>query len=543
MSFKDFINIKIQAKGDTHNVKIEKGCSFENNGAIYHVTDDGKLNIFDKENKQWTETDSVKMTGYQFSVFKSVANNTKEKHKNKSIGDVVLSKKDIDESLKQYKEKTLNEDLSKNLPMGYAIEREMIYSKYNTVTAYVNSGNEKTSGTVLIGYGTEKDAQIMSEIVNKKSSAPTETKPNKNSSAKTQEIKQDSVTNNKENEKKPPKSSPALLENLFNNPSIICQKSYVHTVKQGESFLDIARANEMDTYPIINANPQLKEGVDYKVTYSPKGELAKIDVKIVPGQKLNIPARYKVKPGSVKTLEDVSRITGVGQDFLKDFLTVIETHPSHPGKPDLKTYNDGLGTPTIGYGHTGKVRGKALSLAAPITITPEEACELLANDILEHKARVISYLGKENYLNAPQSVQNTIMDISYNKGIWDGFLTPYFNKYTKQVKKDLENKHYSKALAHTTRESFSTNLEERNIYRVISGMQDLSQKDRKKVISSVKSYYKEVCNDLIARHNKRKKKNPKIGDKNWELTFLQEAWEKAGEGFVSGYRMKLNQKS
>lgn len=308
-----------------------------------------------------------------------------------------------------------------------------------------------------------------------------------------------------------------MKENLFNgNPNVIFEKGYVYTVKGGDSFLDIARHNNFDTYPIIKANPQLKEGVDYRVTYSPKGELAKLDVKITPGQKLNIPPRYKVKPGSVKTLSDVTKVTGISQNFLKDFLTVIETHPKHPGQPDLKTYDDGLGTPTIGFGHTGKVRGKALSTDAPINITYAEACELLANDILEHRARVMAYLGKENYLNAPPSVQSTIMDISYNKGIWDGFLTPYFNKYTKQVKSDLENKRYLSALAHTTRESLSTNLKERNIYRVISGMQDLSSKDRKKVMAAVEPYYKKVCKDLRTRHAKRKKKNPKIGDKNWE---------------------------
>lgn len=538
MSIKDFINVKIIAKGKEQNVKIEKGCSFENNGAIYHVDNNGKLNVFDKESQKWSESDSIKMTGYQFSVFQSVADNVKEKHKKKPMGNVVLSKKDIDKSMEQYKNKTLNEDLSKNLPIGYKIENgsEIIYSKYNTVSAYVDSGNPSTSGTVLIGYGTKKDAQIMSEIVNKKSVKSEKTKPSN--------VKPDSALQKTTHPSKPePLQSSLMTENLFSgNSNVICEKGYVYTVKEGDTFLNITKANNLDTYPIIKANPQLKEGIDYKVTYSPKGELAKLDLKIVPGQKLNIPSRYKVKPGSVRTLSDVTKVTGVSQEFLNDFLTVIETHPKHPGQPDLKTYDDGFGTPTIGYGHTGKVRGKALSLRNPINITPAEACELLANDILEHKARVMSYLGKENYLKAPQSVQNTIMDISYNKGIWDGFLTPYFNKYTKQVKKDLENKHYSSALAHTTRESFSTNLEERNIYRVISGMQDLSINDRKKVMAAVEPYYKKVCKDLRARHAKRKKKNPKIGDKNWELTFLHEAWNNAKGNKISGYRMKLNQK-
>ena len=61
----DFVNVKVQIGKTTREVKIEKGCLFENNGGQYIVDDDGKLNVFDKSANTWKTASSIKMTNYQ----------------------------------------------------------------------------------------------------------------------------------------------------------------------------------------------------------------------------------------------------------------------------------------------------------------------------------------------------------------------------------------------------------------------------------------------------------------------------------------------
>jgi lysozyme len=58
------------------------------------------------------------------------------------------------------------------------------------------------------------------------------------------------------------------------------------------------------------------------------------------------------------------------------------------GEPALKTYVDDVGVKTIGWGHTGPVRGKKLTLTT--TITRDEAEQLLSVDIAEAEAVVTS---------------------------------------------------------------------------------------------------------------------------------------------------------
>ena len=46
MAETNFITVKLANRKTS--IKMEKGCSFENNGAIYRINDEGSLNIFDK---------------------------------------------------------------------------------------------------------------------------------------------------------------------------------------------------------------------------------------------------------------------------------------------------------------------------------------------------------------------------------------------------------------------------------------------------------------------------------------------------------------
>ena len=504
----NFFDVNIKLQGSNKKVKIQEGCRFENKNFAYTMRDDGKLSIFDKNTKKTTIGTDIKMTNYQFQIFSAVADNNNEQK-----GKVVLSEADIKTSMAQYKKGGFVKDLLKWLRGNYKVKNPKIFADENKFSAYISNGKQSTSSVLCFQYGVKTQKTSNSANVKPTNTATVDS----NKPDKPQKIE------------KPVKTKGFTGTKLFSHPAIVEKKALVHTVKSGEDIVALAREYEVDTYQIIAANPQLKEGKDYKVTY-PDGGLAKLKSTLKVGQEIVIPARYDVKAGSCKSIKDVARITGVSETYLKDFLTIIEVHASHPGEPDLETYLDDGGTPTIGYGHTGRVDGKPLSAKNKIKITPQKALEILAEDILKHKAMTMAYVGKENYMKAPKSVQEAVLDIAYNKGIWDGYMAPGYSKQTAKVKKDLANMHYASALVHSRREKTGyRGLQLRNLYRFISGLRDLTPKKRKAAMKEMKPYYEKVL--------KQCKKHDK-----WDYEYLKTAWKKAEEGTTTGYRMRINQK-
>ena len=489
MSNTDFVNVKIEIFGKVQTIKMEKGCSFDAGSKRYSVNDNGKVSIFNKSTNKTTTADKISMTNYQFATFKAVANNTDEGLGNKWT----LSIADIKEAMNKFKHGKLAKDLHEFLSKSYKVKNPKMFSNENKISAYVTNGNSKTSSVMTFQFETQK-ADKAAQTNNKKESN----------------------------------------DGLFSNPNIITEKAFQYTVQKGDDIVSLAKKYEIDTYQIIAANPQLKEGKDYKVTYS-KTALANIHCTLKPGTKITIPARYKVKKGSCKSLKDVAKITGISENYLKDLLTIVETRK--PGVPDLTTYDDciprkGKGTPTIGFGHTGKVDGKPLSYAPgkKITITKEKAYEILAEDILKHEAMTIAYMGKKNWQKTPDSVKSAILDITYNKGIWDGFKNPNWNKYTKNIKTNLQNEHYASALCNTYRQSGVASLLERNIYRFISGLKDLPPSKRKTAIKAFEPRYQKALKAM------KKKKSLRANVK-----LVQKAWANAKKGIVTGYKMKSSQ--
>ncbi len=494
MSNTDFVNVKVEISGKIRTIKMEKGCSFDAGNKRYSINANGEISIFNKTTYRTTTSERISMTNYQFATFKAVANNTDEGLGNKWT----LSIADIKSAMNKFKNNKLAKDLHEFLSNTYKVKNTKLFSTENKFSAYITNGNAKTSSVIAFQFSniTPKD---------------------------------------KTDETAPSASSGKESGNgLFSNPNIITEKAFTHTTKAGESIVDLARKYEVDTYQIIAANPQLKEGRDYKVTYS-KSDLANIKCNFKPGTKITIPARYKVKKGSCKNLADVAKITGVSENYLKDLLTIVETRK--PGVPDLTTYDDcipskGKGTPTIGFGHTGRVDGKPLSYAPgkKITITKEKAYEILAEDILKHEAMTIAYMGKKNWQKTPDSVKSAILDITYNKGIWDGFKNPHWNKYTKKIKKNLQDGHYASALCNTYRQSGVASLLERNIYRFISGLKDLPPSKRKAAIKAFEPRYQKALKAM------KKKKSLRANVK-----LVQKAWANAKKGIVTGYKMKSSQ--
>ena len=462
-----FVNVTIHSGRITKTVKMEKGTSFENKGGIYTADKDGLI---------------IHLNNYQMQVFQAVANNYNENNSD----EIILSKKDIDIAIQKYSSGKLGKDLGEFLGGNYKVKNPKAYIDENKISAYITNGKTTTSAVLCFKYDN-----------------------------KTNEVKPDSVNSRK----------PVLESKNFANSSVIVKKPFSYTFKKGDNLLSVAKEYEVDTYQLIAANPQLKEGVDYRIEYR-KNNTANVISYIKEGTAITIPARYSVKDGSVRNFNDLCRITGLSRGYIEDLLTIIEVSPKHPGKPDLRTYNDGYGMPTIGYGHTGTVDGKPLSLRKKINISEIKALQLLAEDLIKHEAMVIAYLGKENYDKTPDSVKSTIVDIAYNKGIWDGFLNPYHNQYTKNIKQDLQNGDYAKALSDSKRITPNRGLKRRNIYRFISGLTDLSPSKREVAMKDMNAYYRSVLKTL----------------KGAEYTYLKQAWENAKSGKVTGYRIQITQK-
>ena len=482
-----FFWVNLTSKSNKERILMEEGTRFENQNAVYTMGSNGKLSIFDKENETEKTGHTIKLIDdCQFQIFKAVINNSDDEKKVRA-----LSNKDIELSLTMHSQGNLGKDLSEFLQNDYNVENIQRFTNENKFSALITNGMKKLNSVLLFQYNVNIPKQ---EIIL--------------SAEELEALKAKAFTGDK----------------LFNNPSIIEKKSFSYKIQDKEDIVSIAKKFEVDTYQLIAANPQLKENIDYKVIY-PEDGLAKVESNLSAGQNITIPARYSVKPGSCKSLKDVSNITGVSESFLKDFLTRIEVKRA-TGKPDLTAYLDAGGTPTIGFGHTGKFKGQPLCCikGKETKITNEEALELLAEDLLKHEAMTLAYLGEENYCKAPRSVQNTILDVAYNKGIWDGYLTTRgYAASTSKIKEDLQKGHYVSALVHTRREKTGfRGLRKRNIYRFISGLTDLSPEQKAAAMKAMKPYYEKVLNEC----------------RNYDKPALSKAWNNAKKGKTTGYTIK-----
>ncbi len=136
----NFVNVNVKIAGKTKTLKMEKGTSFENNGGIYAVRDDGVL-LFSKDNaKTWQKASEIKMTAYQNTVFEAFANND---------GQAGLSKKDILLASQMAKKGTLAADASENLPDGYKIDSAKYFGAGVGAQVHVKHDKNKSSQATL----------------------------------------------------------------------------------------------------------------------------------------------------------------------------------------------------------------------------------------------------------------------------------------------------------------------------------------------------------------------------------------------------------
>ena len=296
------------------------------------------------------------------------------------------------------------------------------------------------------------------------------------------------------------------LKEVFSN-DVIIEPEKTYTAKGGEKPYRLANELGVSFYRLKETNPDVN-----------------LDWVQEKGQTFVIPQKVTVKEGSVKNLEDIARVTGVSETYIKDILFGIE---GRNFEPDLKAYYDGYptdispkGTLTIGFGHTGRVREEIITPGT--RITEEEAYELLAQDIINAKLDAIAYFG-EDFIEAPESIQNAIIDIIFNKGI-TGFEKE--GSLTNNLKQNLADKDYAEAAVNTCYLTASKGLMKRNVYRFISSLQDLTKRDRTQALSQYEPYYK----DVLALFT---------GNKS-EYDLLEQAWQNAYDGTCHGFFRHLS---
>lgn len=147
----DLVNVKVSINGKEQTIKMERGTRFENKGGIFTAGENNGV---------------LKMTNYQLQAFKAMANNYGEEGET----GIVLSKKDIQEAQRKYKNGGFVTDMSEFLPEGYKIERPKLTSTENMVQAYVTNGKEAQSATLKFSFVntnnnlTNKNNEIKSTI-------------------------------------------------------------------------------------------------------------------------------------------------------------------------------------------------------------------------------------------------------------------------------------------------------------------------------------------------------------------------------------------
>lgn len=287
------------------------------------------------------------------------------------------------------------------------------------------------------------------------------------------------------------------MRQIFKSNKVKITPACVYTIAPGDNFATIAKKYRVSPTRLQQANPNVTNHANLKV-----------------GQKINIPESVTVDTKQIRSLNDVAEAVGVSQDFITNFIENIETL-------HLKAYDDKVkekqtddeGKLTIGYGHTGKVRGK--DITKNTTITKKEALELLAVDLLNAKIEALAYFGND-FLKAPQSVQDGIVDNAFNKGI-EGF-TKNSSSPTYKVKDDLKRKDYASAAAHLVYKTDNRGLKKRVLYRVIYATKNLSPADRKKSLNKNSVYYNEVLKEF---------NTPKD---TTEVKYMKAAWNNAQKG-------------
>ena len=432
----EFIEIKLQKRNET--IKMQKGCSFENNGAIYRVNNNGELSIFNKSEKTWSTGSEIKINNYQLQTFMAIADNHEEKENGQTIEGIVLSKKDIEKAIEQHKNSQVTDDLGKYLGGNYTIYDAQRYTDATAIAAYVSNGDESTSGNLVFKFGSEKNAVELSEyIANVRS----------------------------------------LVKNvigLFTAP-----KATTKTDTNAEIETKKVKTTTVDNASTQKASNSKKPFFDRsKTTELP--EAYQLGLQRV-AKKMKI-SQYQLNLHIAKTAKE----TGYSEYFIKHLVAMEDYEPKVRDTKDS--------TITGGFGHSAL---KDKSLKDGQEVTPDQAFKWLAQDIKYFESKVkamkLSPNDKEtigdNFNKLPLSIKEAIIDVAFNRDARKIEEAEEYRSLRANIKGGYENlpataarlcQDFSRySYNEKKKHNHTTGLMYRNTYRFLLAIRDLDDNYRK----------------------------------------------------------------
>lgn len=262
-------------------------------------------------------------------------------------------------------------------------------------------------------------------------------------------------------------SDPNKIVIIENPIDVEAQKEFVdkkdctfHVVQKGDNIYNIGKKYGITQRRLLAVNNLTTKSI------------------IHPNDTILIPESYTVK--NVKTLDDVSKATGLSMDYLetlKDFEKVY-----------FKAENDRNNNPTVGVGHlvTKDERAKYLGRE----LSNEEVYTLLAQDILDAELDIKTKVTPEAWDEMPISLKESVIDLAFNKG--SGAITENLNIY-----ESLNNKDYVTAIANLTQDYSivkgekkpASGLSKRRLYDISNATKIFKNGIPDKVLESAEEVY------------------------------------------------------
>ncbi len=234
--------------------------------------------------------------------------------------------------------------------------------------------------------------------------------------------------------------------------------SSLYKVKSGDSPYAIAKKHNVSLRRLLSQNGMDKNSVIY------------------PGDTLIIPESYTVK--SIKSLEDVSKMSGLSMDYL-EFLSDIEEKHNN-------VYKDRNNNETIGIGHLLNKEEK--ELYKDKVITDEQVYTLLAQDLLDVDLDLQTVINEQAYYNMPVHLKESVIDLAFNKGV--GAVSD-----NNALCEALNEQNYPVAIANLTQDySVVTNAKGEKVHKPAAGL----SKRRLYNMANANEIFKNGMPDVVA---------------------------------------------
>lgn len=204
----------------------------------------------------------------------------------------------------------------------------------------------------------------------------------------------------------------------------------------------------------------------------------------------------KIDISEVKDFKTVAQYTGLSVDYIRDILVGIEGRNNWPVCVAEYDGVPGPGHPkghlTIGFGHTSLIGEPKVKEG--MTITNEQAYQILANDIITLIGQVKTIIKRESkenlYDKSPKSIKDALIDLAFNKGAG--------KVADASIIANLKAGSYGATARRTWYDTKQVGLMKRNMYRFLLAIRDISSSEKR---GAIKKFRSEHFDDLIKVFN------------------------------------------